>query len=86
MRVNSRRTQRRNERAAYSICWQDRSNQMKSAEVQSVDLSNSGIGINCAVEIPPGTTVYIESKNGPLRGYSTVRHCIAPGYDIRDWS
>lgn len=76
MRVNNRRAQRRNESAVYSICWQDGAGQMKSAEVQSLDLSNSGIGCRCTVELPLGTTVYLESKNGPVRGYSTVRHCV----------
>jgi curved DNA-binding protein CbpA len=49
---------------------------MKSVEVESLDLSNSGIGISCAIELPPGTTVYLEPKLGPVRGYATVRHCI----------
>lgn len=75
MQVNNRREHRRNESAVYSICWQNRAGLMKSVEVQSLDLSNSGIRIRCAVELVPGTTVYIEYKNGHARGYCTVRHC-----------
>jgi curved DNA-binding protein CbpA len=74
MQVNNRREQRRNASAGYSICWQDQGGRMKSAEVQSLDLSNSGTRITCAVELALGTTVYIECKDRHPRGYSTVRH------------
>jgi curved DNA-binding protein len=73
--VNNRREHRRNESAAYSICWQNQAGLMKSAEVQSLDLSNSGIRIRCAVDLALGTTVYIECKSRHTRGYCTVRHC-----------
>ena len=76
MRVNNRREPRKNTSAAYSISWPDQAGHMKSVEVQSLDLSNSGIGIICAVELPLGTSVYLESKNGPVRGHFTVRHCM----------
>lgn len=77
MQVNNRRReQRRNASAAYSICWQDRDGRMKSAEVQSLDLSNSGTRITGAVQLAPGTTIYIECKDRHPRGYCTVRHCV----------
>jgi len=75
MQVDHRREQRRNARAVYSICWADRAGHMKSAEVQSFDLSNSGIRIRSTVELAPGTTVYLECKESPVHGYGTVRHC-----------
>jgi len=75
MTVNSRRSERRNERATYTICWQDNSGQMKSIEVESLNSSNLGIGITSPVEVPPGTTVFLESRNGSGRGYTAVRHC-----------
>ena len=75
MQVNNRREYRRDESAVYSICWQNGAGLMKSAEVRSLDFSNSGIRIRCACELVRGTTVYIECKNGHPRGYCTVRHC-----------
>ena len=43
MTVNSRRSERRNERAAYTICWQDNSGQMKSIEVESLKDKAQGV-------------------------------------------
>jgi hypothetical protein len=63
----------------YSACWQEEEGQMKSTEVQCLDLSNSGIRINCPVEIAPGTTVFIECRETHARGYGTVRHCTPVG-------
>jgi hypothetical protein len=74
MQVNNRREQRRNATGTYSICWQDGAGQMKSAEVQALNLSTSGIRITSPVEVSVGTTVYIEAKEGHARGYGTVRH------------
>jgi len=50
---------------------------MKSAEVQARDASKLGMRIICPVDLPVGTTVYIEGKDGQIRGYCTVRHCAA---------
>jgi curved DNA-binding protein len=75
MQVNMRREQRRYVSAAYSICWQDRAGQMNSAQVQSLDLSDSGIKIRCSAELPLGASVFIESPDSRSTGYSTVRHC-----------
>jgi hypothetical protein len=57
----------------YSTCWQEQG-QMKSAEVQGLDISNSEIRINCPVEIAYGTRVFIECRETQARGYGTVRH------------
>jgi hypothetical protein len=83
MQVNNRREQRRNASATYSICWKDRAGGLQSAEVQSLDRSNSGTRITCAAELAPGTTVYIECKDRYPRGYSTVRHCTLQGTAYR---
>src|SRR5690349_8833865 len=72
---NNRQEQRRNTTGTYSICWPDSAGQIKSAEAEVRDISKSGICIACSVEIPPGTTVYIEAKDGHARGYCAVRHC-----------
>jgi hypothetical protein len=75
MEVNMRGDARRKTNAKYSVCWQQRTGTMQSAEVQAVDISKSGIRIRCAVELPPGTTVYIGATDGQPSGYGAVRHC-----------
>ena len=75
MQLDNRRDQRHTASAEYSICWRDGAGQMKSAAAESQDLSDSGIRVRVAVNLVPGTTVYIECKASLLRGYCTVRHC-----------
>jgi hypothetical protein len=73
-----RRDARRKTNAKYAICWQTRTGNMKSAEVQTVDISDSGMRIRCSCDLAPGLRVYIESKDilhQQHAGYSTVRHC-----------
>jgi curved DNA-binding protein CbpA len=74
MQVNNRRELRRQSSSMYSTCWEEEG-QTKSAEVQGLDISNSGIRVSCPVELAPGTTVFIECRETQARGYGTVRHC-----------
>lgn len=76
MQVNLRRDVRRKTSEKYSVCWQQRTGTMKSAEVQAVDVSKSGVRIRSGVDLSPGTSIYIESKDGQHSGYGTVRHCV----------
>src|SRR5215471_1089637 len=78
MELNMRRDARRRTSAKYAICWQTRTGTMKSAEVNAMDISDSGMRIRCQSELAPGVRVYLESKDSVYQqhaGYSTVRHC-----------
>jgi curved DNA-binding protein len=75
MKVNMRTEQRSRSSRAYSISWQDEGGITHSTQVQCVEVSQSGIGILCPVEVRPGTTVYIQAQGGHPTGYSVVRHC-----------
>lgn len=74
-KVNVRKEERSASNETYSISWSDESGLTRSAQVQGVDFSPSGIGILSVVEIPLGTTVYIEAPGAHPIGYSAVRHC-----------
>jgi curved DNA-binding protein len=75
MQTNLRQAPRRIARATYSTCWQDEAGLTKSAEVEGLDLSDSGIGFKSLVELHPGTKVFIEGQDGHPKGYGVVRHC-----------
>jgi curved DNA-binding protein len=75
MKVNTRSEERKASKKAYSISWTDESGLTRSAEVQGIDTSQSGVGILCPVEVPKGTTVYIQGQDKHPTGYSVVRHC-----------
>ena len=75
MRVNIRRETRQISRTMYSICWHVADGQQKSAHVQGIDISNSGIRFQCTAELAPGTSVFIEGPQRDPTGYGIVRHC-----------
>jgi curved DNA-binding protein CbpA len=54
---------------------------MRSIEVESLDSSGHGVGISSPVEVSPGTTVFLEAKNGSTRGYATARRCVLRDLD-----
>jgi curved DNA-binding protein len=75
MNVNVRREERKRSNKTYSISWVDESGLTRSVDVPGVDFSPSAVGILSAVEVRPGTSVYIQAQDGHPTGYSTVRHC-----------
>jgi curved DNA-binding protein len=66
---------RKRSNKTYSISWSDQSGLTRSAQVQTIDASPSGIGVLSAVEVPPATRVYIQAPGESPIGYSVVRHC-----------
>jgi curved DNA-binding protein len=74
LQVNMRREPRQDFRESYSICWQDHNGLTRSIQVQSIDLSRSGISFRGPIELRPGTIVFLQSQVGP-QGYAEVRHC-----------
>jgi curved DNA-binding protein len=79
MQVNRRRLQRNHSEKAYSICWQDADGITHSAQVQGTNVSDSGVGITCPVDLPTGAVVYIQAQGGYPTGYSVVRHSTRRG-------
>jgi curved DNA-binding protein len=79
MQVNMRRESRKPSQRNYSISWQEEGGLTHSVQVRGSDVSNSGIGIRCPIEIRKGTIVYIQAEEGYPTGYSVVRHVTRRG-------
>ena len=79
MRVNMRREERYRDKEKYSLCWEDRNGHTASTEVDSVDLSQSGILIRSAQELLQGAAVYIQATTGNLAAHAVVRRCVCRG-------
>ncbi len=79
MQVNMRREQRKSSQKKYSVSWQDESGITRSVQVHGTDMSGSGIGIRCPLEIRKGTRIYIQAEDGHPAGYSVVRHATRRG-------
>lgn len=73
MQENVRRESRRLHKQTYSITWQDQRGLSQSARAHGENISDSGIGVRCFVEIPIDTAVYIQADDGHREGYAIVR-------------
>jgi hypothetical protein len=74
-KANVRKEERAPSKQTYSISWSDGSGVTHSTQVQGTDFSPSGIGVLSAIEVAPGTRVYIQAPGENPIGYSVVRHC-----------
>jgi DnaJ domain/PilZ domain len=63
----------------FALTWRDREGVTHSAEGRGVDVSNSGIGIECARELKPGSIVYVSARDGSIEGDCVVVHCTGRG-------
>jgi curved DNA-binding protein CbpA len=64
---------------SYSLTWKDHNGLTHSAEGRGVDISKSGIGIECGREFKPGSLVYIHARDGSVDGDCIVVHCTKRG-------
>ena len=63
----------------YLAVWTDATGQAQVEPVQGRDSSKSGLGIDSAVPIEPGTQVGIETESHDPVGRGVVRYCIQRG-------
>jgi len=75
MPVNMRREPRRRTRGRFAISWLDENSFAMSADAQGVDLSGSGVRVECRAGIAPGKEVFIEAPDGHPSGHGIVRRC-----------
>lgn len=59
----------------YSLTWQGPHSTAYSTEGSGVDLSDSGVGLECPTELKTGSIVYVQARDGALSGYYEVIHC-----------
>lgn len=76
---NRRREPRSAYNRTYSISWRDETAVTHSAQVQGTDLSDSGIGVRCPIEIRRGTAVCIEGQTGDPAIHGVVCHATRRG-------
>lgn len=76
MQVNMRKEARRPEKETYSLLWKDRHGLSQSIQVESIEISSSGIALSSPFELPTGCVVYIEGPVTKLSGYCSVRYCV----------
>ncbi len=79
MQGNKRRANRKPLEKTYSISWQDENGITHSAQVPGSDVSDSGVGIRCSLEVRTGTLLYIQAEDGDPTGYGIVRHSARRG-------
>jgi len=60
----------------YSLTWRGLNS---AVEGSGVDVSSSGIGIDCATELNTGSIVQVEAYDGSLKGTYEVVHCNRKG-------
>ena len=75
MRMDRRREARRAVMEIYSLCRQDRREPPRSLRARGMDLSRSGVGLGCPVEVPVGDSIFVQADSGSPAGYGGVRHC-----------
>lgn len=63
----------------YALTWKGPDGQTRSCEANGIDVSTSGVGVECAAELRPGSIVYVEARDGSLGGECEVVHCTRRG-------
>jgi curved DNA-binding protein CbpA len=67
----------------YSLTWSDRDGRSHSAEARGLDVSPSGLGIECEREFRAGAIVFVESGDGRIEGSCEVVHCTRRGANFQ---
>ena len=83
MKTSERRDERRVVRARYTVAWSGPGGQALSAEVTAIDVSNTGMRIDCPQAIPQGATIFVQAKDSAFAGNGIVRHCTSFGERYR---
>lgn len=76
---DKRREQRRFTNVMFAIVWQDPRGKTRSVRARGINLSKSGMRVDSAEEIPPGTPVCLQAERHNLTGRATVRNCLRRG-------
>ncbi len=70
---------RTSKNGAYSLTWKGRDGLTYSAEGSGLDISDSGVGIECPNPLQPGAVVYVQSRDSSVDGECVVVHCTRRG-------
>jgi len=76
-------------RGQYCLTWRE-GGKAHSTEAVGVDISSGGVGIECSAELKAGSIVYVQAKDGSVKGDCEVVHCTRRGrsfhigFELRD--
>ena len=70
---------RRPKTVRYSLTWRGSDGTTCSAEARGVDISSSGVGIECPREIPVDAVVQVKASDSSVMGKCFVAHCTHNG-------
>jgi hypothetical protein len=74
---------RRPKTCRYSLTWRSQDGLKSNCEAVGLDVSSSGVGIECSTELKAGAIVYIEEHDGTLHGECEVVFCALRGARYR---
>jgi len=63
----------------YSLTWKGRDGNTYSADARGLDVSRSGVGIECSCDLKVGSIVYVQARDGSLHADCEVVHCTRRG-------
>ena len=66
-------------RGAYSLTYRGGDGKSYSTEASGLDISSSGVGIECGCELKAGSIVYVQALDGSVKGDCEVVHCTRRG-------
>jgi hypothetical protein len=70
---------RKSRKGLYIITWKTRDGGSFSAEGTGIDISSSGVGVECNSEIKLGALVQVHSRDGSVKRECEVVHCSRHG-------
>jgi hypothetical protein len=77
--TEKRKEQRRFTNAMFAVVWQDARGQNRSIRVRGLNVSKSGMRVECSEEIEPGAHIGLRAERHELSGKATVRNCTQRG-------
>jgi len=59
----------------FRLSWQDKRGKTKRKSAKVVDMNGTGALVECGMEIPPGSFVYVQNPDLGMMGSAYVRRC-----------
>jgi len=59
----------------FRLSWQDKRGKTKRKNAKVVDMNGTGALVECGMEIPPGSFVYVQNPDLGMMGSAYVRRC-----------
>ena len=74
MAADVRSEERRGSKRPCTLSWEEQG-QTRYTRAEGSNVSPSGVGLECPIELRAGTSVYIEEHEAAKKSYGVVRHC-----------